>query len=255
MIHKIQNILSNKFLIRFFEKITGTKVFKSIPLGVNPFVDINYYINDINIEIIFDIGANIGQSARFYREKFPNSKIYSIEPVSETYNQLKINTNNLDINCYNLAFGSNEGRVKMAISNIAKHSVSNTIVNNIEENNLNFRCEEVDLTTIDKFLIEKNVKHVNYMKVDTEGYDLEAMKGAENALKNKRIDFIETELSMNSTNQFHIDYFSMVEYMLKYNYLVFGIYEQIHDFVIKKPVLRRSNVVFISQNIFDNRIE
>ena len=143
----------------------------------------------------------------------------------------------------------------MAISNIAKHSVSNTIVNNIEENNLNFRCEEVDLTTIDKFLIEKNVKHVNYMKVDTEGYDLEAMKGAENALKNKRIDFIETELSMNSTNQFHIDYFSMVEYMLKYNYLVFGIYEQIHDFVIKKPVLRRSNVVFISQNIFDNRIE
>ena len=57
MIHKIQKIIGNKFFIRFFEKITGTKVFKSIPLGVNPFVDINYYINNINIEIIFDIGA------------------------------------------------------------------------------------------------------------------------------------------------------------------------------------------------------
>ena len=255
MIHKIQKIIGNKFFIRFFEKITGTKVFNSIPLGVNPFVDINYYINNFNTEIIFDIGANIGQSATFYREKFPNSKIYSIEPVSESYNQLKINTKNLDVNCCNLAFGSNEGVVKMAISNISKHSVSNTIVNNIEENNLDCRYEEVNLTTIDKFLIDNSIKHVNYMKVDTEGHDLEAMKGAENALINKSIDFIETELSMNPTNKFHVDYFSMVEYMLKYNYLVFGIYEQKHDFVIGKPVLRRSNVVFISQTIYNKQIK
>ena len=253
MIDKIQKIIGNRVFIRFFEKTTGTKVFKSIPLGVNPFVDINYYINNFKIEVIFDIGANIGQSATFYRKKFPKAKIFSIEPVSETYNQLKINTKNLDVNCCNLAFGSNQGVVKMAISNISKHSVSNTKVNNIEENNLNCRYEEVDLTTIDKFLIENNIKHVNYMKVDTEGHDLEAMKGAENALKNKSIDFIETELSMNPTNKFHVDYASMVEFMLKYDYLVFGIYEQIHDFVIGKSVLRRSNVVFISQNIYNKQ--
>ena len=255
MIDKIQKIIGNRVFIRFFEKTTGTKVFKSIPLGVNPFVDINYYINNFKIEVIFDIGANIGQSATFYRKKFPKAKIFSIEPVSETYNQLKINTKNLNVNCYNLAFGSKQGVVKMEISNLSEHSVSNKIIINIEENNLKCSYEEVNLTTIDKFLVSNNINHINYMKVDTEGHDLEAMKGAENALKNKRIDFIETELSMNSTNQFHIDYFSMVEYMLKYNYLVFGIYEQIHDFVIEKPVLRRSNVVFISQNIFDNRIE
>lgn len=205
--------------------------------------------------MIFDIGANIGQSATYYSNKFPKAKIYSMEPVSETYNQLKINTKNLDVNCYNLALGSKKGVVKMAISNISEHSVSNKIVINNEENYLNCRYEEVNLTTIDKFLIRHDINHINYMKVDTEGHDLEAMKGAENALKNKSIDFIETELSMNPTNKFHVDYFSMVEYMLKYNYLVFGIYEQIHDFVIGKPVLRRSNVVFISQNIFDKRIE
>jgi hypothetical protein len=39
--------------------------------------------------VIFDIGANVGQTAMRYRAIFPNARIFSFEPVPETYKKLQ----------------------------------------------------------------------------------------------------------------------------------------------------------------------
>ena len=35
--------------------------------------------------IIFDVGANIGQSIRLFKNHFPSSQIYAFEPIPECY--------------------------------------------------------------------------------------------------------------------------------------------------------------------------
>jgi hypothetical protein len=37
------------------------------------------------ISTIFDVGANVGQSALKFQEAFPRARIHSFEPVSATY--------------------------------------------------------------------------------------------------------------------------------------------------------------------------
>ena len=51
---------------------------------------------------------------------------------------------------------------------------------------------------------------------------------------------------MNITNKYHVDFFSVNNFLMNYSYHIYGIYDQIDDFILKKSILRRSNVLFIS---------
>src|SRR5262245_13201981 len=44
------------------------------------------------IGIIFDVGANVGQSAQKFREAFPKARICCFEPVRSVFNKLTANT-------------------------------------------------------------------------------------------------------------------------------------------------------------------
>ena len=79
----------------------------------------------------------------------------------------------------------------------------------------------------DPFISEQEIKHLSYLKIDTEGHDLEVIKGAEKCLTQKKIDFVEAEVSMNPTNTYHVDQASIISQMNTYGYYLFGVYEQI----------------------------
>ncbi len=57
---------------------------------------------DFTPNVIVDAGANIGLTSLFYANKYPNAKIYSIEPDKENFETLQFNTNNYsNITCLN----------------------------------------------------------------------------------------------------------------------------------------------------------
>jgi FkbM family methyltransferase len=66
-----------------FEQIIYLEEYKSLFLaGVD---------NKIEPEIIVDAGANIGLTSIYFLHKFPNAKIYAIEPIPENISALKLN--------------------------------------------------------------------------------------------------------------------------------------------------------------------
>jgi FkbM family methyltransferase len=273
IIKLIRTIFNRPLFIRPFEYVTGTRAYAKIPMGFDPFIDIEYYVPNFELKTIFDVGANIGQSAKHYRKQCKSATIYSFEPVNSTYQELFKNTRHLNINCFNIALGNESGQKQMNVSKEDQFCVSNTIVSgvsdlrhptDIDENlieeskasktmNLNhsITSENIKIETLNNFVSQNNVTHINYLKVDTEGFDLEVLKGASNLIAEKKIDFIETEVSMNPTNEFHVAFEDIKEFLLNQDYLIFGLYEQILDFKIKKPLLRRSNVVFVSPAIYN----
>jgi hypothetical protein len=65
--------------------------------------------------------------------------------------------------------------------------------NKIKKISKNFKSEKKHNILIDKLDNYKKIFHINFLKIDTQGYDLEVLKGSKNFLKKKKIDIILTE--------------------------------------------------------------
>jgi FkbM family methyltransferase len=242
-----------KYIIKLiFEQITGLTVYKKLPHGQNSFDDLKFHFKNHSFDLFFDIGANIGQSISSIREYFPSSEIWSFEPIQNTYKTLTENLSDNKVKCFQIGFGSEKSELEVYNhkdtrstrvsfnSNVADHDKS--IVQN----------ETVKVETLDSFCNDHGIKEIDYVKIDTEGYDLQVLRGATHLLQNDKLHFIETEVSMNPENTFHVKFEDVKQYLEKFDYRIFGIYEQVPERSINKPILRRVNVVFVSQTIYNN---
>jgi len=73
------------------DKVTGYWIYKSgyLPIGADLRIDITRKAAYPNLNIIFDVGANHGQTYTKFRSDFPGAAIYSFEPVAESFSELR----------------------------------------------------------------------------------------------------------------------------------------------------------------------
>lgn len=75
--------------------------------------------------IIFDIGANTGQTAERYLELFRDATVYCFEPFPPSYNRLRERfTNEPRVRCFQLAISSTTGVRKF-------HTFTNCVTNSL----------------------------------------------------------------------------------------------------------------------------
>ena len=236
-----------------FEKLTRTHIYRTLPRGIDPLYDIKIHLPRLQVNVVFDVGANTGQSAKNYLERFPESKIYCFEPVEETFLQLQRNLQGYDnILSFKLALGAAKGTGKMVLEgnsdvffllNVSREQVSGTPL-----------LEEVNFETLDGFCRSQNIDHINYLKIDTEGGDFDVLKGSEGMLTQQQIDVVQVEAGMNSKNRRHVPFDVFSKFFEHKNYFLFGVYEQVNEWPTKEPHLRRTNPVFISDKVIKANI-
>ena len=130
--------------------------------------------------VVLDVGANVGMFSRFIKDYA--KKIYAVEPSKRCFDCLKENTKDWDnIEIFNVGFLNSKG----------KHY----IFGNGDETPQNMMTEGehselTDITTIEDFMKENKIEHVDVMKIDTEG--AEYVIFADQSFKNvaPKIDFI-----------------------------------------------------------------
>tara|TARA_Y100001933_G_scaffold151283_1_gene149710 strand:- start:175 stop:513 length:339 start_codon:yes stop_codon:yes gene_type:complete len=110
-----------RFIKKLF-RLFGYTLTKSDP---NLTTSSDYIIDNLfnkNLKlIIFDIGANEGQSAEKYRSLYKNATIYSFETLFKEYNILK-NKNIKNLKPFNIGFSNKKTEQKFFLNQISDTS-------------------------------------------------------------------------------------------------------------------------------------
>lgn len=128
-----------------------------------------------NGDNVFDIGANIGWYTLNIGKKFPESTVYSFEPVPLTFNSLKKNLelNNLpNVKSNNIGFSNVREELTFYINQETSVSSSSE---NIEDN-INAMEVKCQVQTLDEFDKLHSVK-IDFIKCDVEGAELFVFQG------------------------------------------------------------------------------
>lgn len=215
-------MLYQSFYKNLFNRLTGYWIYKSrhLPNGVDLFTDLENNFPNKKYRIVLDIGANDGQSAKILSKRLSNPLIYSFEPDKVVFNQLVINTNkNVNIKPINLGIGNENTVLKLYKG---KYSEWNSFVLNLNDNS---DYSEIEVIKIDDFLKENDIDKVDLMKIDTEGFDLNVLKGSEIALAEGKIEFIYTECGFYQENKRNTSFWDIVQYLDNFGYILFSTYQ------------------------------
>jgi len=131
-------------------------------------------------DVILDIGANIGIfSIKAAKAVGESGKVIAIEPEPKNIKILNENLRNLkNILIIPKALGNSSGKTNFLIG---IHSGSHKINTHIRKESTE-KIISVPIEKIDNLIGELNIKKINFLKMDVEGWELEVLKGAEGSL-------------------------------------------------------------------------
>lgn len=144
----------------------------------------------INIQNIFDVGANVGLYSEELRKEFPYAKITAFEPGSLASAKFKKRfQEDKSIQLVQAAVGSENGKsiLYYDYEGSGMASMSNRKLGHF---GIEFKLsEEINVITLDSFLkIEPFIP--DFLKIDVEGYELAVLRGAgDSLLKIKLVQF------------------------------------------------------------------
>ncbi len=213
--------------------------------------DIGFYLIDripnINMNVVFDVGANVGWWTFRFIQHYNDCQFYLFEPVSSLHGKIEatLNTHAAHLNpfprvkTFRLALGDKK---EAGFTTTIPDVTVNHLVNDI--NMTATELERVDIETLDNFCASNQIDHIDFLKVDCEGFDMKVILGARTLLEKQSIDFVEVEASLNSDNRDHVSLAAFEAILGMYGYQKFRILNQASPH--NRPILYRADIVFIS---------
>ena len=151
--------------------------------------------------VIFDVGANIGQYATMALSVLPNAKITSFEPHPNAFAKLIDLAGRKGFIAINCAVGDRSGTINLfdCTADVGTELAS-TVPGVIERiHGESPAAREVPLVSLDDFLREHEVPHIDLLKIDVEGAELAVLRGAREAISQHRIGAIQLEFNEMNT--------------------------------------------------------
>ena len=156
--------------------------------------------------IVFDVGAHHGETIKLFYKKFKLKKIYSFEASPKNFKILKKNVSKYDLNkveIHNFGIGD---KVSKNYINQTLESSSSTI-NKLNKNSVYFKRKlkilniknkdtfyhkvPISIFTLDYFIEKNKIENIDLLKIDTEGYELNIIKGLSKFSQNIKLIYFE----------------------------------------------------------------
>jgi FkbM family methyltransferase len=184
-------------------------------------------LNNFSFETVIDVGANTGQFAIILNRYSFTGKIYSVEPSSEAYNKLLLNSRK-STNWHILprcALGKEEG---IATLNISKNSYSSSLLQILPKHTSAapdsqfIKAESVPIHTLDAIFNNSDfLSRSCFLKIDVQGFEEEVLAGGIELMK--RIGGVKIELSLSNLYEGQSSFKQLIGLIEDYGFTIWNI--------------------------------
>lgn len=199
--------------------------------------------------VIYDIGANRGVMIEEYLKHFPECNIHAFEAYPQFAESLSLQYErfeNVTINRHGIS--NTEGHLLLNVNK----SIDTSSFLSSQKTGLNSDSQvqtetivTVPVTTLDTYAKSNNHVKVHLLKLDIQGSELNALKGAENLLRENKIDFIFCETYFIQQYLMQPSFFDISNYLLSFGYVLQDIYNPIYG----HGKLAWCDVLFVNKNL------
>lgn len=203
---------------------------------------------------IVDVGANEGDYTKLISEALPNCQIYCLEPNPPTADRLSHRFAECKhIHIYRFGAGEHEGELILydyAGGNGSQHASLYQEVF-IEQHRASSICQTtVPLLSLDDFCKKQQIYYIDLLKVDTEGNELSALKGASTMIGASKIGIIHFEFNeMNVISRvFFRDFYQLLKGYNFFRMRKDGLIP-LYDYHPRHEIFQYQNIVAISREI------
>mgnify|MGYP001167740950 FL=1 len=207
-------------------------------------------------KIFFDVGAHKGETINKFLSIFNIESIYSFEASPDNFSKLEKKLGDFkkkffktNIVIENIALGDKENIVKLKqLSESSSSTISEINTNSVYfkrkikylfylKENFFLREFEIKQVKLENYLIKNNLKNIDFLKIDTEGYEFQVILGLENFLNNVSLILFEH----------HYDSMLIKKYKFSdiNNYLVNNNFKQIYK--IKMPFRKTFEYIYLNK--------
>lgn len=218
----------------------GVHVFRVLPRGVDPVYDVSRLLSRLPHEVVFDVGAHRGEVALRFLKSWPKATVHGFEPDPQTFADLRRRVGaHPRTRLHQCALGASVGEGRLSTSGASD-------LHRLLPPDTADPHHVVKVSSLDELCRSEGIRRIDYLKIDTEGHDLDVLRGAEKMLRDRCIGVIEVEAGMLPEKEVHVPLEELRTHLLEAGYRLFGLYEQMNQWTTGSSELRRVNAVFIS---------
>jgi len=207
-------------------------------------------------KIVFDIGANVGEYSFMLLENSQRHcvdlELHLFEPTKSCFGVISKkfgSKNNVILN----NFGVSDCNATAKIFYDKEQSgLASLYQRNLDSYSLQLnKSEEITLLRIDEYIVQKNIKHIDFIKMDIEGHELKAFHGFGKYLNSDFIDYIQFEYGGANLDS-HTSLLEIYEVLEKNNFVIAKIMPNGLEIRKYKPFMdnfQYSNYVAISKRL------
>jgi FkbM family methyltransferase len=232
-------------MVKTFIRAAATKFGYQISRRTDAFADMRRFVPVSARPVILDIGANVGQTTKKFRATFRSSVIHCFEPGTETFKALRENVGTgTDVHVWPLGVGSSAGQQEF-LENTEPDMSSFLELSNAGWGEVKDR-PVVNVTTVDQFVREQNIPAIDILKSDTQGYELEVFKGAEQAMRADRIGLLYFEFIFSEMYRGLPRFDEVFRYLSDGGFLLVSIYDVHHQ----RGLADWANMLFVHREYY-----
>lgn len=221
----------NQKLRKLF-KILGCPFYAAaLGRGVAAAVEHERMLSNLSCSVIVDVGANRGQFALVARKVFPDSYIYSFEPLDGPAKKYKsVFRHDKKSVLFFQAIGPKKDIVNIHVSKrddssslLPITSVQTSLFPGTEE----YDIVEIQVSPLCEVLSEKKLQGAALLKMDVQGFELEALRGCEELIRNFQDIYVECSFRELYKGQAMVD--EVIEYLKERSFCLVGVYNVSYD--------------------------
>jgi FkbM family methyltransferase len=184
--------------------------------------------NKEDIKVFFDIGAHEGNLTREINKEFLNASIYAFEPFPSSYEKLsRLAESSPNIKAFPVALSSSSGTTDFFVNNSSETNSlfpSKKVDTAIDALTCSIDKITIDTLTLNEFCASHNIDRIDLVKLDTQGSELEVLKGSESLLRTQSISAIYCEVEFIEIYEKQPLFNEVFRYLSMHGYTLYNFY-------------------------------